>query len=154
VAQRAGVNERTVYRYFASERELRDAVMRRLEEEAGDPLDGLELSDLPHVTARVFGYLSSFTPPPPSRSADPTFAEVDRRRSEALLAALERATPGWSDLDRRKATALLDVLWSLGAYERLTAAWALDPAEATEVIEGLVRVLVGAIEAGRRPWLD
>ena len=127
--------------------------MRRLEEEAGDPLDGLELGDLPEVTARVFQYLSSFTPPPPARPRDPTFADVDRRRSEALLAALTRATPGWSDRDRRKATALLDVLWSLGAYERLTAAWALDPAEATEVIEGLVRVLVAAIGAGRRPWV-
>ena len=35
VAERAGVNERTVYRHFANERALRDAVMHRLEEEAG-----------------------------------------------------------------------------------------------------------------------
>ena len=32
VANRAGVNERTVYRYFGNERGLRDAVMHRLEE--------------------------------------------------------------------------------------------------------------------------
>src|SRR5215831_19683750 len=31
VAKRAGVSERTVYRYFLSERELRDAVLRQLE---------------------------------------------------------------------------------------------------------------------------
>ncbi len=32
VAERAGVNERTVYRYFGNERGLRDAVMHRLEQ--------------------------------------------------------------------------------------------------------------------------
>jgi len=31
VADQAGVNERTVYRYFGNERGLRDAVMHRLE---------------------------------------------------------------------------------------------------------------------------
>ena len=67
---------------------------------------------------------------------------------------MARATPGWSDLDRRKATALLDVLWSLGAYRRLTSAWALDPDDATEVITGLVRLLIDEIGAGRRPWHD
>ena len=35
VAERAGVGERTVYRHFATERELRDAVMTRCEQEAG-----------------------------------------------------------------------------------------------------------------------
>src|SRR3954469_14909974 len=34
VAEHAGVTERTVYRYFGSERELRDAVMARMEHEA------------------------------------------------------------------------------------------------------------------------
>ncbi len=43
VAERAGVNERTVYRYFGNERGLRDAVMQRLEEEAGIDLAGMRV---------------------------------------------------------------------------------------------------------------
>ena len=39
VARRAGVNERTVYRHFTGEAELRRAVMTRLEQEAGVVLD-------------------------------------------------------------------------------------------------------------------
>ena len=35
VAERAGVGERTVYRHFPTERHLHDAVMERLESEAG-----------------------------------------------------------------------------------------------------------------------
>ena len=35
VAERAGVGERTVYRHFPTERHLHDAVMQRLESEAG-----------------------------------------------------------------------------------------------------------------------
>src|SRR5581483_2680711 len=45
VAERAGVNERTVYRHFGNERGLRDAVMKRQEEEAGIDLEGMHLDD-------------------------------------------------------------------------------------------------------------
>jgi AcrR family transcriptional regulator len=153
VAERAGVNERTIYRHFVSERDLHDAVMRRLEEEAGDPLEGLQLDDLPDVTARVFSYLSSFAMTPRT-TADPALVAVDQRRRDALLAALGQSTQEWSDADRRTAAALLDVLWSLPAYERLTGAWALDPDAASDAITGLIRLLVDAIASGRRPWLD
>ena len=71
VAARAGVNERTVYRYFATERELRDAVLIRLEEEAGVSLEGLSLEDVPDITARILEYVSSFplaTSHPPGRN--------------------------------------------------------------------------------------
>src|ERR1700730_15204767 len=40
VAERAGVNERTVYRYYGRERGLRDALMHRNEQEAGIDLAG------------------------------------------------------------------------------------------------------------------
>ena len=47
VAERAGVGERTVYRHFPTERHLHDAVMARLEEEAGVTYEDLELADAP-----------------------------------------------------------------------------------------------------------
>src|ERR1700746_1952576 len=43
VAQSAGVSESSVYRHFANERELRDAVMQRLGEEAGVTYEGVTL---------------------------------------------------------------------------------------------------------------
>src|SRR5262245_37363240 len=98
VAERAGVGERTVYRHFPSERHLHDAVMQRLEEEAGITYEDVELDTLAEVTARIFASLSSFAvrsslPEP----ADPTFVAVDERRRTALLRAVSAEAPQWSD---------------------------------------------------------
>ena len=153
VAQRAGVNERTVYRHFSSERELHEAVIRRLQEEVGDPLDGLTLEGFDEVVAQLFGYLASFAARP-RQTTDPTFVAVDERRRQALVAAVEPSTAGWSEADREMAAALLDALWSVPTYERLVAVWGLDTERATKAVTGLIRLLVTAIEDGRRPWLN
>lgn len=152
VARRAGVNERTVYRHFSSERDLHDAVMRRLQEEAGIPFDGLTLDEYATVVARLFDYLSSFATAPRTPN-DPTFVAIDERRRQALLAAVEQSTEGWSETDREMAAALLDMLWSVGVYERLVAVWGLGTGQATEAVTGLIGLLVDAIREGRRPWL-
>src|SRR4029077_20529117 len=52
VAARSEVNERTVYRYFPSERALRDAVLVRLEQESGVELDGMRLAERGDRTPR------------------------------------------------------------------------------------------------------
>jgi AcrR family transcriptional regulator len=153
VAQRAGVNERTVYRHFSSERELHEAVIRRLQEEVGDPLDGLTLEGFGDVVARLFEYLASFAASP-RQTTNPTFVAVDERRRQALVAAVEPSTTGWSEADREMAAALLDALWSVPTYERLVAVWGLDTGRATQAVTGLIRLLVAAIEDGRRPWLN
>ena len=44
VAERAGVGERTVYRHFPTERHLHDAVMQRLESEAGISYEDVDLT--------------------------------------------------------------------------------------------------------------
>ena len=54
VAEQAGVSERTVYRHFPSERHLHDAVMDRLEREAGIAYEDVDLASLADVTARIF----------------------------------------------------------------------------------------------------
>jgi AcrR family transcriptional regulator len=53
VAERAGVNERTVYRYFGNERGLRDAVMQREEQDAGIDLAGMQLDDIADIASRT-----------------------------------------------------------------------------------------------------
>jgi AcrR family transcriptional regulator len=153
VASRAGINERTVYRYFANERELRDAVMRRLEEEAGIDLNGLGLEDIRDVTARVLAYASSF-PLVPRVPRDPTVAATNARQREALLTALAPATPGWEDVDRETAAAILDVLWSPMSYERLVTDWQLGPKEAIRGVTWVIDLIEDAIRRGEGPVPD
>ena len=56
VAERAGVGERTVYRHFPTERHLHDAVMQRLESEAGISYEDVDLGNLGEVR-RLYAWL-------------------------------------------------------------------------------------------------
>jgi AcrR family transcriptional regulator len=150
VAERAGVNERTVYRHFADERELRDAVLSRLGNEAGVEIEGLQLSDLPDLTARIFEFISSF-PLEPRTTRDSTLTAAGRRNREALLAAVTQSAPDWPPNQRALAAAMLDVLWGLASYERLVAEWGLDPKEAVRGVTWVIGLIEDAIRHGRRP---
>lgn len=150
VARRAGVNERTVYRHFANEQELREAVLARLQEQARVDLAGLALGDLREVTARIFEYVSRF-PLEPRTPRDPTLTAAGRRQREALLAAVAPATKEWAEGDRALAAAMLDVLWSITSYERLVADWKLDPGEAIRGVTWVMGLVEEAIRRGRRP---
>ena len=148
VAERAGVNERTVYRHFAGERELRDAVMARLETEADVALEGLALEDIKDHTARILEYVSSF--PLQSRNPDdPTLVGAHRRQRAALLAAVGTETDGWPEADRAIAAAMLDVLWSVASYERLVVDWDLDPKEAIKGATWVIGLVEDAIRERR-----
>jgi AcrR family transcriptional regulator len=150
VAERAGVNERTVYRHFAGERELRDAVFARLEDESGLVLEGLDLDDIERFTARVLEYVSSF-PLEPRTTRDPTLVAAHGRQREALLGAVQRASSRWSERDRTVAAGVLDVLWSVASYERLVADWELDPKDAITGVTWAISLVEDAIRTGRRP---
>ena len=93
VAEKAGVNERTVYRHFVNEQGLRDAVMHEFEEEAGIDLRGMQLEDVADVTARIFAHVSSY-PPDTRQPLDPTLLDAKQRQHDALLAAVVRTRRG------------------------------------------------------------
>ncbi|HEX2383524.1 MAG TPA: helix-turn-helix domain-containing protein [Acidimicrobiales bacterium] len=150
VAEYAGVAERTVYRYFGSERELRDAVMSRMEQEAGIELEGLDLDEVQDVAVRIFEHVSKF-PIEPRTPRDPTVAEANERQRKALLEAVRRAAKGWRANDRVIAAAMLDVLWAPVAFERLVTDWDLDPKEATTAITWTIRLIERALDEGPRP---
>lgn len=150
VAARAGVSERTVYRHFATERELRDAVMRRLEEEAGVSYEGLHLDDLGAVTALVFSSLSSFAVAPTVMD-DPTFAAEDQLRRDALRDAVIAAAPDWTDVQRDMVAGLLDVLWNVPSFERLVVNWGLPADDATRTLTWAMELVVGAIRSAAPP---
>jgi AcrR family transcriptional regulator len=150
VAARAEVNERTVYRYFPSERALRDAVLARLEEESGVELAGMRLEDVADVTARMFEYVSSF-PLAPRTPPDPTVLAANQRQREALLAAVASAAGTSSPADRTITAAMLDVLWSVVSYERLVAEWELDPDDAIRGLTWVIGLVEEAIRSGVTP---
>jgi AcrR family transcriptional regulator len=150
VAEKAGVNERTVYRHFVNEQGLRDAVMHEFEEEAGIDLRGMQLEDVADVTARIFAHVSSY-PPDARQPLDPTLLHAKRRQHEALLAAVAARAGDWSPADRTAAAAVLDVLWSVASYERMVVDWQMDPAAATRGISwviGLIRLAIAANPGG------
>lgn len=152
VARQAGVGERTVYRHFPTERLLHDAVMRRLEEEAGVSYENLTLHRIASVAGRVFDSMASFTAashePPAS---DSTMGAEDDRRRRALREAVERGAPEWNPAQKEAAAAAFDVIWGPPSYERLVLVWNLDHRRAMDVITWLVDLLVAAVEADRRP---
>jgi AcrR family transcriptional regulator len=150
VAKRAGVNERTVYRHFGNERTLRDAVMQQLEAEAGIELEDMRLADVAGLTARIFRHVSSFQLAP-GPALDDTLSQTRRRVHSALTDAVKGAAEGWSEEDRTMAGAVLDLLWSVGAYERLVRDWDLDADQATRAITWVIALVEDAVRHGRAP---
>ncbi len=150
VAEQAGVNERTVYRYFGNERGLRDAVMQRLEQEAGIDLDGMELGDVADMAARILTHVSSY-PLRPKPPLDPTLADANLRQRSALFAALAESTARWSEMERHAVAALLDVLWSVATYERLVSDWEMDSDEAIRVVTWAIDLITTAVRGGQQP---
>src|SRR5260370_37542265 len=148
--ERAGVSERTVYRHFPGEREFHDAVMQRLEEQAGVTLEGLQLEEVADALARVFAQVSSF-PMVPRTPLDPTLTATDQRRRASLLSPVAPTAASWPETDRRMAAGMLDVLWSVMSYERLVAAWELTPEQATRAITSGIGLIETPIREGRAP---
>jgi AcrR family transcriptional regulator len=158
VAQSAGVSESSVYRHFANERELHDAVMQRLGEQAGVTYEGVTLDQVADVAGRVFAAMSGFAVSAWTQQVDdPTFTAIDEKRGQALRDAVEAAAPLWSPRQRDAVAGVLDVLWSPVSLERLMAAWRMSPERATEVIRWAIGLVVDSVhnaaapEGGPRP---
>jgi AcrR family transcriptional regulator len=150
VAEQAEVNERTVYRYFGNERGLRDAVMHRLEQEAGIDLEGMRLQDVSGIAGRILAHVSSY-PTRPKVPLDPTLTDAHVRQRTALLGAVHESTVQWPQRDRRAAAALLDVLWSVASYERLVSDWDMDHDQAVRTLTWAIDLVRRTVESGERP---
>ena len=60
VADSAGVSERTVYRHFPTQRDLHDALMVRINQDAQISYEDLAIDDVAQVVGRLFTSLSTF----------------------------------------------------------------------------------------------
>lgn len=150
VGERAGISERTVYRYFSTEQALKDAVMQQLVKESGIDLDALTLTEFATIIKSLFQYIQSFA----AKSKpveDPSFSGVDKERQAALLRSVIQATPGWSKAQQQTATAALDIMWQPSTHERLLNAWNFDSDQSLATLTWLVDLIENAIQENRRP---
>jgi AcrR family transcriptional regulator len=149
VAERADVSERTVYRHFPTERHLHDAVMARLEDEAGITYDDVELASIADVTAKLIASLRRFAVEQTvTTPLSPAFLGADERRRNALLRAVQAEAPDLTEVQQRIAAGLLDAVWSPATYERLARAWNLDDDVAFGAIEWMIAGVVAAVRSG------
>lgn len=151
VGERAGVSERTVYRYFPTEGLLKTAVMQHLVKEAGVELKALQLDQFASTVAKTFTYLSSFAIEPMETPDDPTFVTIDEHRRVALLAAVQQEAPNWTPEQAKIAAAALDIFWNLPPFERLILAWGFDVEQATHTVSWVIGLIETAIKEDRRP---
>jgi AcrR family transcriptional regulator len=152
VADTAGVSESSVYRHFANERELHDAVMQRLGEQAGVTYEGVTLDQVAGVAGRVFAAMSGFAVSAWAPQVDdPTFTTIDQVRGQALRDAVEAAAPHRSPQQRDAAAGVLDVLWSPVSLERLMVQWRMSPEQATEVIKWAIGLVVDSVRTAAAP---
>jgi AcrR family transcriptional regulator len=150
VAIRAGVNERTVYRHFGSERGLRDAVMQRNEQEAGIELAGMRLDDVATVATQIFDHVAQY-PSEPRPPLDPTLMAAKDRQHQALLSAVRPEVAEWPDERQMVVAAVLDALWSVATYERLAVDWDVDHQRAVRGISWVIGLVEEAVRSGRGP---
>lgn len=152
VAEGAGVSKRTVFRHFATERDLHDAVMQRFQERAGVSYDRVDLGDVAGVARRVFEALSSFAVASWTiEPDDPTFTAMDRARGDALRGAVATAAPDWPSQQQAQVAGLLDVLWSPPSYQRLVVHWGVGSSDAIKAIEWAIGLVVRSVESGQPP---
>ena len=139
VAEQAGVGERTVYRHVPTERQLHDAVMHQLHEEAGVDYEAVTAANLTEVAGRVLASLAQFaTGSSLPVAPGPTFAAVDQRRRDAVRRVVEEL-----GIDDDTVPAVLDLLWNLPAFEHLVRGWGLEPDRATAVLTHLIELVLG-----------
>jgi AcrR family transcriptional regulator len=148
VAERARVNERTIYRYFGNERGLRDALLQRTEQEAGIDLNGLQLGNVSDAAAKILDHVSQY-PRDPGPPLVPTLVAAKERQQQALLHAVAEVASDWPTDLQQMAAAMLDVQWSVAAYERLIENWQFDHDQALRGISWVLELIDAAVRDGR-----
>ena len=152
VAERAEVGERTVYRHFATERHLRNAVMERLNDEAGVDYEAVDLATIGEVTTKILGSLEHFAAGPTVHEPDdPTFRAVDDRRRAALLRAVEAETPTWTSEQQASAAGALDVALEPAVVRAPGRRVGSRPERATSTVLWLIALVTEAIREDRAP---
>jgi AcrR family transcriptional regulator len=156
VAAAAGVQERTVYRYFPTRAELHRDFWRRVHEQRiGAVPDATDLRTLQELVAETFAGFTAHAALVramlhSAAGRDMRLAANDeRRRRFERVAALELPLRGRAE--RRRAAAAAQVLCSAMAWEYLQDYWQMSPGEATATVQQALAALFDGLRARRPP---
>lgn len=155
VAERAGVQERTVYRHFPTRRDLETGLWSWI-------LDNLTHVDFTATTvdelaASLHRSFAGFDADAPliqamlhSRQGLGVRLGQQAERRAMFERCVETAAPGLPGDVRSHAAAALQVLYSAASWDLLRTFWGLDGTRAADVIELAIRSLVAGlmVEAG------
>lgn len=162
IAERAGVSQPTVYRYFPDRTALLAGMTERINALAAESEEGgYALDSIDEVGARVeWLFTTSDTIPVEMRAeallnADPRrFGDDTRRHSEEMLAVVAAEFPELDERQHVQLAGLLRVLGSSQAWLRMREEFGVPGAEAGPLMRWAVDTLVAAVRAGELPEID
>jgi len=162
IAERAGVAQPTVYRYFPDRTALLDGITERINELAAESEGGgYALESIDEIGPRIeWLFATSDTIPVEMRAeallnADPRrFGDDTRRHSEEMLSVVTAEFPELDGRQHLQLAGLLRCLGSSQAWLRMREEFGVPGAEAGPLMRWAVDTLVRAVRAGELPQID
>jgi len=148
VAKRAGVTERTVYRYFPTRDELFRALWEWLSSRGGVTRPRMPSTEA-ELTAMLRPFYTGFDTVAPQMQAvlrtpqgREMRASLNPERTRAFLAAIDDAAGDLPAADKRKAAAAIQLLHSAAAWAAMREDWGLDGEAAAEACAWAIDTLL------------
>lgn len=162
IADRAGVSQPTVYRYFPDRTAMLNGLTQRINELAAESDEGgYALDSIDEVGPRVeWLFTVSDSIPVEMRAeallnADPRrFGDDTRRHSEEMLGVVAAEFPDLDERQHVQLTGLLRCLGSSQAWLRMREEFGVPGTEAGPLMRWAVDTLVRAARAGELPRID
>jgi AcrR family transcriptional regulator len=160
IAERAGVSQPTVYRYFPDRTALVEGLADRIAQHEGAGTFTPPATVDEWVTWAVPAFLVADEHAVEATAeavlnADPRrYSRASRERSRELHEAVERWLPELDPRDQTRIAALFRVLASSHTWLRMREEFGLTGAESGEIVAWAIRILTDAIRDGDLPELQ
>jgi AcrR family transcriptional regulator len=155
IAERAGVSQPTVYRYFPDRPALLDGLAHRVDALAGTDAWPATLDELVQRTTAFFvgpDSHAAVTTAEAVLNADPRrYSRSTRERTQAMQRLVIEAFPEYGDRDHMRITALLRSIVTIQTWLRMREEFGMSGTESGPVVQWALETLVREIRAGNFP---